>query len=156
MGVGSFISVYMLVMACLSYSAMAANTGLITSKSLRPNQTVSQVTIRENRNDSPDFELIVNLVRGMQAERLLRYAGPRLEVVLRERESTCTNRAAYAMMRNFFQKHPIRNFKVLHKGVGESAFLMGIYKDQAGGTFKVRIFFGARAGKWEITRLVFR
>ncbi|MBM3913496.1 MAG: DUF4783 domain-containing protein [Sphingomonadales bacterium] len=156
MGVGSALSLSMLVLACYVCDATAANAKLISPKSQGSTHGLCLIARPDDRNDAPDFEKIVKLIRGMRADALLRHAGPRLEVVLGERESTCTNRAAYAMMRNFFEKHPIRNFKVLHQGGGQSAYLMGLYKDQAGETFKVRIFFGVHEGKWEITRLVFR
>ncbi|MFM7589508.1 MAG: DUF4783 domain-containing protein [Bacteroidota bacterium] len=146
----------MLVLASYVCDATAANMKLISPKSQGSTHGLCLIASPDNRNDTPDFEQIVKLIRGMRADGLVRHAGPRLEVVLGERESTCTNRAAYAMMRNFFEKHPIRNFKVLHQGGGQSAYLMGLYKDRAGETFKVRIFFGVHVGKWEITRLVFR
>jgi len=146
----------MLVLASYACDATVANTKLISSKSQGSTHGLSLIVRPDDRNDTPDFDKIVKLIRGMRADALLRHAGPRLEVVLGERESTCTNRAAYAMMRNFFEKHPIRNFKVLHQGGGQAAYLMGLYKDQVGETFKVRIFFGVHEGKWEITRLVFR
>jgi hypothetical protein len=60
------------------------------------------------------------------------------------------------MMRNFFEKHPVSNFKTLHQGGGSPAYLLGIYKDQSGQTFKVSVFFGQNAGRYEITRLIFR
>lgn len=112
--------------------------------------------LQDSPNDKPDFERIIGMIRAMRADDLLRNAGPRLEIILGERESTCTNKAGYAMMRNFFQKHPIANFKVLHKGGGGSAYLMGIYRDKYGQVFKVRVFFGFNAGRWEIARLIFR
>jgi len=146
----------MLVLASYVCDATAANAKLISPKSEVTISALNPIARPDDRSDTPDFEKIVKLIRGMRADALLRHAGPRLEVVLGERESTCTNRAAYAMMRNFFEKHPIRNFKVLHQGGGQSAYLMGLYKDQVGETFKVRIFFGVHEGKWEITRLVFR
>ena len=156
MSVGSAFSLAVLTLACYACDATAANSRLISPKPRASTHALSLIARPDYRNDTPDFDKIVKLIRGMRADALLRHAGPRLEVVLGERESTCTNRAAYAMMRNFFEKHPIRNFKVLHQGGGQAAYLMGLYKDQAGDTFKVRIFFGVHAGKWEITRLVFR
>jgi hypothetical protein len=107
-------------------------------------------------DNTPDFERIIGLIRAMRANDLLRNAGPTLEIVFGERETTCTNRAGYAMMRNFFEKHPVSNFKTLHKGGGSPAYLLGIYKDQSGQTFKVSVFFGQNAGRYEITRLIFR
>ncbi|MBM3913645.1 MAG: DUF4783 domain-containing protein [Sphingomonadales bacterium] len=156
MGVGSVLSIYMLVLAYYACDATATNTKLISPKSQGSTHALSLIARSDYRNDAPDFEQIVKLIRGMRADGLLRHAGPLLEIVLGERESTCTNRAAYAMIRNFFEKHPIRNFKVLHQGGGQSAYLMGLYMDQSGDSFKVRIFFGVHEGKWEITRLVFR
>jgi len=156
MGVGSALSLAVWFLASNACVATAANSMLISPNSEVTIGALNPIARPDDRNDSPDFEKIVRLIRGMRADALLRHAGPRLEVVLGERESSCTNRAAYAMMRNFFEKHPVRNFKVLHQGGGQAAYLMGLYKDQAGETFKVRIFFGVHAGKWEITRLVFR
>ncbi|MBM3936374.1 MAG: DUF4783 domain-containing protein [Sphingomonadales bacterium] len=150
------ISIYAFCFALFYGFVATATSDFNFRESESTTLSTTLAALQANSVNNPDFERITTLIRGMRANELLREAGPRLEVVLSERESICTNRAAYAMMRNFFEKHPVSNFKVLHTGGGTSAYLVGIYRDMTGKTFKVRIFLGLNAGNWEITRIVFR
>lgn len=95
MSVGSAFSLAVLTLACYACDATAANSRLISPKPRASTHALSLIARPDYRNDTPDFDKIVKLIRGMRADALLRHAGPRLEVVLGERESTCTNRAAY-------------------------------------------------------------
>lgn len=132
---------------------LASNSPALESNTPVP---AGRASMQEIKDENIDFERVIGLIRAMNASELLRHTGSRLEIVLGERESVCTNRAGYAMMRNFFEKHPIAHFKVLHRGGGTSAYLMGIYRDRSGQSFKVRVFFGMNNGRREITRLIFR
>lgn len=104
----------------------------------------------------PDFQRIVYYVKSTRADHLMSLAAERLEIVMYEREGHYTNRAGFAIIQNFFEKHPVQSFKLLHTGGQSAAYLMGLYKDRHGRSFKIYIFLGLYEESWKINRLVIR
>ena len=106
-----------------------------------------------------DFQRVARYWKGAYADSLLAMAGPSVQVEWGERQSTYPNKAAYAVLRNFMNKHPLRSYRTLHarceQGAG-AAYLLGEYRDQNGQVFKVRLFWELQNNQWKIYRIVLR
>lgn len=63
---------------------------------------------------SGDFQRVARYWKGAYADSLLAMAGPSVQVEWGERQSTYPNKAAYAVLRNFMNKHPLRSYRTLH------------------------------------------
>jgi len=108
---------------------------------------------------SSDFQRVARYWRGSNADSLLFMAGASVQLEWGERQGTYANKAAYSVLRNFMNKHPLRTYRTLHArceaGAG-TAYLLGEYRDVNGQVFKVRIFWELQNNQWKIFRIVLR
>ncbi|MFM9142496.1 MAG: DUF4783 domain-containing protein [Bacteroidota bacterium] len=106
-----------------------------------------------------DFRQADRFWRGPYPDSLLQWAGDQVQVEWGDRQSTYPNKAAYAVLRNFTNKHPLAQYRTLHTGCepGSSrAYLLGEYRDRKGQVFKIRVFWEIQNNQWKIFRIILR
>jgi hypothetical protein len=106
-----------------------------------------------------DFRQADRYWKGPFPDSLLLWAGDQVQMEWGERQNTYPNKAAYAVLRNFTNKHPLARYRTLHTGCepGVSrAYLLGEYRDRKGQVFKIRIFWEIQNNQWKIFRIILR
>ncbi|NBU72397.1 MAG: DUF4783 domain-containing protein, partial [Bacteroidetes bacterium] len=80
-----------------------------------------------------------------------------LDIALQDREQSCTRSQAEVMLRNFFAKHPPKDFKLIHKGSSGQGgeYLMGTLTTTAGTTFRTSIVIFEKNGQDLVHQLRF-
>ena len=106
----------------------------------------------------PDFVWAAGCIEGMRADLLFEGAAARVEMVMGERRTLLVNRAAYAVLFHFFDKHRKRSFRLMHTGTdqgGQTAYLLGMYEDLQGKRYRVRLLWENQEGAWRIHKVHF-
>jgi hypothetical protein len=106
---------------------------------------------------SSALERMPNLLKTADIRAMLPHLNTNLEITLQDREQSCTLAQAEVILRNFFAKHPPKDFKLLHKGnTGQGgAYLMGTLTSTSGSTFRTSIVFFEKNGQNLVQQLRF-
>ncbi|MBM3918206.1 MAG: DUF4783 domain-containing protein [Sphingomonadales bacterium] len=98
-----------------------------------------------------------NLLKTADFRGMLPYLNSNLEIALQDRKQTCTRSQAEVMLRNFFMKHPPKDFKLIHKGSSGQGgeYLMGTLTSTTGTTFRTTIVFFEKNGQDLVHQLRF-
>jgi len=98
---------------------------------------------------SSALERMPGLLKTGDVRAMLPYLNTNLEITLQDREQSCTRAQAEVMLRNFFIKHPPKDFKLIHKGsTGQGgAYLMGTLTSTSGSTFRTSIVLFEKNGQ---------
>jgi Domain of unknown function (DUF4783) len=103
------------------------------------------------------LERMPSLLKSADIKAMLPYFNTNLEIALQDREQTCTRSQAEVMLRNFFAKHPPKDFKLIHKGSSGQGgeYLMGTLTTTTGTTFRTSIVLFEKNGQDLVHQLRF-
>jgi len=103
------------------------------------------------------LERMPHLLKTADVRAMLPYFNSTLDIALQDREQSCTRSQAEVMLRNFFAKHPPKDFKLIHKGSSGQGgeYLMGTLTTTAGTTFRTSIVIFEKNGQDLVHQLRF-
>jgi hypothetical protein len=121
--------------------------------------TVALVLLMSSHStaQSPDavFEQVSAALSKGDANALSTHFATSVEVTLPTGDQTYSSQQATFVLKDFFAKHPVKGFSILHKGnSGATWYATGTYSSSAG-VFDANIFVKKTAEKFQITQIRF-
>ncbi len=89
--------------------------------------------------DLPDA--VINAINSGNAKSLAAYFNNTIELTLLDKEGVYSKTQAEIILKDFFEKYPVKQFKVLHQGGKESSkYAIGTLSTDSN-TFRITLFF---------------
>lgn len=131
----------------LSVSLMAFGLLILSETTLKAQSSPSTTTL----------ERMPNLIKQADVRGMLPYLNTTLEIAVSDRQQTCTRSQAEVILRNFFAKHPPKDFKLIHKGSSGQGgeYLMGTLTSTTGTTYRTSIVIFEKNGQDLVHQLRF-
>lgn len=102
------------------------------------------------------YEDVATYLREGNAKMIANLFESSVELNIEGKEGFYSKAQAEIILKNFFQKHPVKTYVPVHKGKGEGIkYAIGKLTTTNGATYKVYFVLKEKDGKFQISQLVF-